>query len=117
MIPDQTLKGVHFVKTPEYVQVTGVGDFTKINIPQGDAGGELDNRGADGKGNPGTSIVFPAQIGFIYFLLSCSWRSRVRQQLRYWSAVPRMDILHLRPRVLLPCLRRRSFYAALQPHI
>ena len=47
-IPNGALKGVHFVKTPEYVQVTGVGDFTKINIPKGDSGGELDNRGADG---------------------------------------------------------------------
>ena len=46
--PDGTLHGVHFVQTPDYVQVTGVGDFTKINIPKGDAGGELDNRGADG---------------------------------------------------------------------
>ena len=44
----RTLTGVHFVKAPEYVQVTGVGNFTKINIPKGDAGGELDNRGADG---------------------------------------------------------------------
>ena len=35
-IPDGTLEGVHFVKTPDYVQITGVGDFTKINIPQGD---------------------------------------------------------------------------------
>jgi hypothetical protein len=47
-IPNGALKGVHFVKTPEYVQVTGVGDFTKINIPKGDSGGELDDRGADG---------------------------------------------------------------------
>lgn len=52
VIPDGTLKGVHFVHTPDYVQVTGVGDFTKINIPAGDSGGELDNRGADGRGNP-----------------------------------------------------------------
>jgi hypothetical protein len=36
------------VKTPDYVQVTGVGNFTKINIQKRDAGGELDNRGADG---------------------------------------------------------------------
>jgi hypothetical protein len=56
VIPDTTLQGVHFVKTPEYVQITGAGDFTKINIPAGDAGGELDNRGADGKGNPSTSL-------------------------------------------------------------
>ena len=43
-----TLRGVHFVKTPDYIQVTGVGNFTLINIPQGDSGGGLDNRGADG---------------------------------------------------------------------
>jgi hypothetical protein len=47
-IPNGTLKGVHFVKTNEYIQITGVGDFTKMNIPKGDDGGELDNRGADG---------------------------------------------------------------------
>ena len=40
-IPDGTLQGVHFVKTPDYVQVTGVGDLTKINLPSGDAGGEV----------------------------------------------------------------------------
>ena len=49
LIPDGTLKGVHFVKTPDYVQVTGVGDFTKLNIQKKDEGGELDDRGADGK--------------------------------------------------------------------
>lgn len=38
-IPDGTLKGVHFVKTKDYVQVTGVGDFTKINVQKGDGGG------------------------------------------------------------------------------
>ncbi len=57
-IPNGALKGVHFVKTPEYVQVTGAGNFTKINVPHGDSGGELDNRGADGKGNPSTPIYF-----------------------------------------------------------
>lgn len=44
LIPDGTLKGVHFVKTPDYVQVTGVGDLTKINIPAGDAGGYVERR-------------------------------------------------------------------------
>jgi hypothetical protein len=39
VIPDGTLTGVHFVRTPDYVQVTGVGDFTKINIQAGDEGG------------------------------------------------------------------------------
>jgi len=61
--PDGTLKGVHFVKTHEYVQVTGVGDFTKINIPKGDGGGELDNRGADGRGNPIGGLVYGNTFG------------------------------------------------------
>ena len=52
LIPDGTLSGVHFVKTPDYVQITGKGDFTKINVPAGDYGGELDPHGADAKGNP-----------------------------------------------------------------
>lgn len=38
--------GAHFIKVQSdlvsYVQVTGNGDFTKINIPAGDDGGELD---------------------------------------------------------------------------
>ncbi|TFK34557.1 macrofage activating glyco protein [Crucibulum laeve] len=62
-IPNGALKGVHFVKTPDYVQVTGRGDFTKINIPAGDSGGELDNRGADGKGNPIGGLVFGNSFG------------------------------------------------------
>lgn len=39
VIPDRTLTGVHFVQTPDYVQVTGTGDFTKINVKKGDYGG------------------------------------------------------------------------------
>lgn len=62
-IPQGTLKGVHFVKTSDYVQITGVGDFTKMNIPKGDDGGEMDNRGADGKGNPIGGLVFGNSFG------------------------------------------------------
>ncbi|KAJ6543622.1 carbohydrate-binding module family 13 protein [Mycena vulgaris] len=62
-IPNGALKGVHFVKTPDYVQVTGVGDFTKINIPGGDSGGELDPHGADGNGNPIGGLVFGNSFG------------------------------------------------------
>ncbi|GLB44774.1 putative ricin-type beta-trefoil [Lyophyllum shimeji] len=43
--------------------VTGVGDFTKINIRKGDAGGELDNRGADGRGNPSGGLVYGNTFG------------------------------------------------------
>jgi len=63
LIPAGTLKGVHFVKTPDYVQVTGVGDFTKINVLKGDSGGELDDRGANGKGNPIGGLVYGNSFG------------------------------------------------------
>ncbi|KAJ7754091.1 hypothetical protein B0H16DRAFT_1316614 [Mycena metata] len=52
VIPDGTITGVSFLKTPFYVQLMGTGDFTKLNIPQGDFGGELDPHGAYGAGNP-----------------------------------------------------------------
>lgn len=52
VIPDGTLTGVSFLKTDMYVQIMGYGDFTKINIPYGDMGGELDPHGAYGDGNP-----------------------------------------------------------------
>jgi hypothetical protein len=35
-----------------YVQIFGYGDFTKLNIPDKDEGGELDPHGASGAGNP-----------------------------------------------------------------
>ncbi|CAE6479788.1 unnamed protein product [Rhizoctonia solani] len=61
--PDGTLKGVHFVKTKDYVQVTGVGDFTKIGVPPKDDGGELDPHGADGNGNPIGGLVYGNTFG------------------------------------------------------
>lgn len=63
VIPDGSLKGVHFVKTSDYVQVTGVGDFTSMNIPSGDEGGELDPHGADGNGNPVGGLVYGNSFG------------------------------------------------------
>jgi len=58
VIPNGAITGAHFVQTPNYVQLTGIGDLTQINIPAGDAGGELDPHGADGNGNPIGSLVF-----------------------------------------------------------
>lgn len=57
LIPKGTFKGMHWVRTAKYIQVTAVGDFTKINVPAGDEGGELDAHGADGLGNPIGAIV------------------------------------------------------------
>ncbi|KAJ7450028.1 hypothetical protein B0H11DRAFT_324553 [Mycena galericulata] len=52
VIPDGTITGVSFLKTDFYVQLLGTGDFTKLNIANGDEGGELDPHGATGAGNP-----------------------------------------------------------------
>ncbi|PPQ96841.1 hypothetical protein CVT26_006010 [Gymnopilus dilepis] len=65
LIPDGAITGAHFIITPDFVQVTGVGDLTKINIPAGDAGGELDPHGADGNGNPIGGLVFSNAFGQI----------------------------------------------------
>jgi len=40
------------LKHEEYWMITGVIDQTKLNIQQGDFGGELDSGGQDGRGNP-----------------------------------------------------------------
>lgn len=63
LIPDGTLQGVHFVRTVDYVQVTGVGNFTQINVDGSDGGGELDPHGADGNGNPIGGLVFGNTFG------------------------------------------------------
>lgn len=47
LIPANTLQGVQFIKTPDYVQIAGFIDQTKINILEGDFGGEMDPHGAD----------------------------------------------------------------------
>ncbi|KAF8184155.1 hypothetical protein K438DRAFT_1838430 [Mycena galopus ATCC 62051] len=52
VIPDGTISQVTFLKTDFYVQIMGLGDFTKLNIQSGDEGGELDPHGATGAGNP-----------------------------------------------------------------
>ncbi|KAK4689340.1 transcription factor C subunit 6, partial [Tremellales sp. Uapishka_1] len=44
LIPDGTLHGVTYVKMNDYVQVSGQGDFTKINIAPGDLGGQFDSQ-------------------------------------------------------------------------
>ena len=63
LIPNGTIKGAHFVQTPDFVQITGTGDLTQLNIPKGDEGGELDPHGADGNGNPVGGLVFSSAFG------------------------------------------------------
>jgi hypothetical protein len=119
IIPDGTLSGVHFVRTPNYVQVTGVGNFTMINVAQGDGGGgehfistgwmhrahgliELDPHGA------GVYRVIVIKFVLIDQYDRQQWESRRRlglgQHFRAQPAVPRVDQLHRRYRVLHACL-------------
>ncbi|KAG8871097.1 hypothetical protein FRB97_009016 [Tulasnella sp. 331] len=65
VMPDGTITGAHFVQTPDYVQVTGWGDFTKIGVTNGDYGGELDPHGYDGNGNPIGGLVFGNSYGIM----------------------------------------------------
>lgn len=58
LIPDGTLHSAYFIQSDSFVQVTGRGDFTKINVKKGDDGGELDPHGANGLGNPIGGLVF-----------------------------------------------------------
>ncbi|KAK7462451.1 hypothetical protein VKT23_008050 [Stygiomarasmius scandens] len=58
MIPEGTFKGLQLVKSPGYIQIVGFIDQTKINIPDGDFGGELDSGGQDGRGNPIGGLMY-----------------------------------------------------------
>ncbi|BGP25763.1 macrofage activating glycoprotein [Rhodotorula toruloides] len=58
LMPQGTVHSAHMLVTPHYTQITGTGDFTKINVQPGDEGGELDPHGATGNGNPVGSLVF-----------------------------------------------------------
>jgi len=58
LIPSGALTGVQFMKTPDYVQVVGFIDQTKINMLKDDFGGEMDPHGADLRGNPMGGIMF-----------------------------------------------------------
>lgn len=67
LIPQGTITAAHFVKVESskvsYVQVTGMGDLTKLLIPAGDDGGELDPHSWTGLGNPQGGLVFTNAFG------------------------------------------------------
>ncbi|WVQ73024.1 hypothetical protein IAR50_002587 [Cryptococcus sp. DSM 104548] len=53
-IPDGTLNGVTYVKAPGWVQVSGTGHFTQINIAAGDSGGQFDS----GDNTPDGAVLY-----------------------------------------------------------
>ncbi|CAD6938728.1 unnamed protein product [Tilletia controversa] len=81
VIPDGTLTAVHFVKTPLYVQIMALGDFTRIGLMAGDEGGELDPHGATNMGNPvggnvtsnvtGTDVFYEEWMNYISYNQVC----------------------------------------------
>jgi len=48
LIPDGALTGLQFLKTPDYIQINGFLDQTKVNIYADEIGGQLDPHGVDG---------------------------------------------------------------------
>lgn len=64
------------LQTPNYVQVTGVGDFTTIGVPEGDPGGEMDSAGADDLGNP---------IGGVFYTTANPASNGEPAQVRHWT--------------------------------
>jgi hypothetical protein len=66
LIPAGTLTGVQFLTTPDYIQAVGFMDQTKINMVEGDYGGEMDPHGADLRGNPMGGIMFSTAFGGSY---------------------------------------------------
>ncbi|GAA6060526.1 hypothetical protein JCM10212_005607 [Sporobolomyces blumeae] len=63
LIPEGSLQGVQFMRTPHYVQVVGFIDQSKINIDPSDYGGEMDPHGADQRGNPLGGLIFSNAFG------------------------------------------------------
>ncbi|TFK49785.1 hypothetical protein OE88DRAFT_1662447 [Heliocybe sulcata] len=58
LIPEGALQGVQYLKTPDYIQIVGFIDQSKINIASDDFGGELDPHGADLRGNPLGGLMY-----------------------------------------------------------
>ncbi|KAH7920882.1 hypothetical protein BV22DRAFT_1020403 [Leucogyrophana mollusca] len=58
LMPEGTLYGVQYIKTPNYIQIAGFVDQTKLNMAADDYGGELDPHGADLRGNPLGGLMY-----------------------------------------------------------
>jgi hypothetical protein len=63
LIPEGALTGVQWTKTPGYIQAVGYFDQTKVNLLEGDYGGEMDPHGADLRGNPMGGLIFTTDFG------------------------------------------------------
>ncbi|KAG9004408.1 hypothetical protein FRB90_010916 [Tulasnella sp. 427] len=58
VIPAGAITGAQFMRTPDYIQMTGFINQANINMSPDDGGGEMDPHGADQRGNPLGGLVF-----------------------------------------------------------
>lgn len=58
IIPAGAITGAQFMRTPDYIQITGIIKQENIDMTPDDGGGEMDPHGADQRGNPLGGLVF-----------------------------------------------------------
>ncbi|KAG8940914.1 hypothetical protein FRC04_004897 [Tulasnella sp. 424] len=63
IIPAGAITGAQFMKTPDYIQITGLINQANIDMDPNDGGGEMDPHGADQRGNPLGGLVFSTVYG------------------------------------------------------
>ncbi|KIO33260.1 hypothetical protein M407DRAFT_65709 [Tulasnella calospora MUT 4182] len=66
IIPQGAITGAQFMRTPDYIQITGHINQALINMTPDDGGGEMDPHGADQRGNPLGGLVFTNAWGAGY---------------------------------------------------
>lgn len=76
VMPEGTISSAHFLETEHYVQVTGTGDFTKINVKAGDEGGELDPRASFSQPPSNANKWTVLTHSFLFSLRRRSYRPR-----------------------------------------
>lgn len=110
LIPSGTLKSVHFVKTPHYVQVSGTGAFEKMFVSDAGGGGELDPHGPDDLGNPRGGLVFSNSFG--------KGLMQVHEWVRIWIHIDRSEQFHGQKHVLCSSMSGQQFgIHVLQKHL
>ncbi|EJD40736.1 hypothetical protein AURDEDRAFT_115776 [Auricularia subglabra TFB-10046 SS5] len=58
LIPAGAITGAQFIRTQSYIEFTGHIKQSLINVPDDDAGGELDSGGQDQRGNPIGGVAY-----------------------------------------------------------
>jgi len=65
------------MKTPDYIQVTGLVKQDLINLAANDSGGEMDPHGADQRGNPLGGLLFSKSFNNSTFVQVIEWHKCV----------------------------------------